>query len=47
MMTRMGTPGTFLFFGIITLCGAIFTIIFLKETKNLTDNEKKLLYYKK
>ncbi len=38
MMTKMGTPGTFLFFGIITLSGAIFTIVFLKETKNLTEN---------
>jgi hypothetical protein len=47
MMTRIGTPGTFLFFGIISLSGAIFTIIFLKETKNLTDGEKKLLYSKK
>ena len=36
--------GTFFYFGIICIIGGIFSIIFVKETRGLTDLEKKNLY---
>ena len=36
--------GTFYLFGACCLAGTLFFIIFLKETKGLTDLEKKTLY---
>ena len=39
--------GLFALLGFITLCVTIFTILFFKETRNLTDREKKELYMKK
>ena len=36
--------GTFLYFGTICIIGGIFSMIFIKETKGLTDLEKKNLY---
>ena len=36
--------GTFLYFGVICIIGGIFSMIFVKETKGLTDFEKKNLY---
>lgn len=41
----MGPHGMFFFFGTITLLGAIFMAVYIKETKGLTDLEKKSLYY--
>ena len=41
----LGQPGTFFIFGIISILGAIWCIIYLKETSGgLTDKEKKSLY---
>merc|ERR1711997_362107 len=36
--------GTFLYFGVICIIGGIFSMIFVKESKGLTDFEKKNLY---
>jgi hypothetical protein len=41
----MGPHGMFFFFGTVTLVGAIFIALFVKETKGLTDLEKKSLYF--
>ena len=43
--SSMGPHGMFFFLGTITLIGAIFIAIFVKETKGLSDIEKKQLYY--
>lgn len=41
----LGQPGTFFIFGIISIAGAIWCCIYLKETSGgLTDKEKKSLY---
>jgi hypothetical protein len=40
----MGSHGLFFLFGSVTLLGAIFIAVFIKETKGLTDLEKKSLY---
>jgi hypothetical protein len=40
-------PGPFKLFisnGVLTLLSALFVCIFIKETANLTDQEKKVLY---
>ena len=41
----LGQPGTFYIFGVISILGAIWCCIYLKETSGgLTDKEKKSLY---
>ena len=42
--SRMGPHGMFYLLGGITLVGAVFVAIFIKETKGLSDYEKKTLY---
>ena len=42
--SAMGVPGMFFILGGVTLIGAIFVQIWVKETKGLTDLEKKQLY---
>jgi len=42
--SAMGPDGMFYFLGAITLVGAVFVAIFIKETKGLSDMEKKTLY---
>lgn len=45
MNSAIGQAGTFFIFGIISLVGAAWCCIYLKETSNgLTDKEKKSLY---
>lgn len=43
--STMGAHGMFFLLGSITLLGAIFIAVFVKETKGLSDLEKKSLYY--
>jgi len=38
--------GTFLMFGCFNVCGTIFIMLFMKETKGLKDEEVKNLYRK-
>jgi hypothetical protein len=40
----MGPEGMFLLLGSVTLLGAIFVAVFVKETKGLSDIEKKQLF---
>lgn len=40
----MGPHGMFIFLGVITLIGAVFIGVCVKETKGLSDLEKKSLY---
>ena len=40
----MGPEGMFLLLGIVTLIGAIFVAVFIKETKGLSDKQKKQLF---
>lgn len=40
----MGPHGMFLFLGVITLIGAVFIAVCVKETKGLSDLQKKSLY---
>jgi len=42
--SSMGAPGMFYVLGGITLLGAVFIQVFIKETKGLTDVEKKRLF---
>jgi hypothetical protein len=42
--SAMGPQGMFFLLGGITLLGAIFVAVFIKETKGLSDKEKKQLY---
>lgn len=42
--SSMGPTGMFFFLSFITFIGAVFIQVFVKETKGLTDKEKKLLY---
>jgi hypothetical protein len=39
--SRMGPHGMFFFLGGVTLIGAVFIAMWVKETKGLTDKEKK------
>ena len=41
---NFGSEGMFFFLGGITIVGAIFVLIFVKETKGLSDLKKKQLY---
>lgn len=46
MNSAIGQAGTFFIFGVISLAGAVWCYIYLKETsKGLNDKEKKSLYY--
>ena len=40
----MGIHGTFWLFGVISLVGFFFVLCFLRESRGLTDKEKKELY---
>ena len=42
--SAMGPAGMFFLLGGVTLIGAIFVQVFIKETKGLSDLEKKQLY---
>ena len=42
--SRMGPTGMFFLLGGVTFLGAIFIHVYVKETKGLTDKEKKELY---
>ena len=42
--SSMGIEGTFWYYGGVTLIGTIFVGVFIKETKGLTNAEKKTLY---
>jgi len=43
--SSMGAHGMFFFFGSVTLLGAIFIALFVKETRGLSDLDKKALYF--
>lgn len=45
-MNSMGSWGTFLMFGCFNVVGTIFIVIFMKETKGLSDEQVKNLYRK-
>ena len=45
MIEYMKPEGTFLFYSIITFFGIFFFVFVVKETRGLSDKEKKLLYY--
>jgi hypothetical protein len=42
--SAMGPQGMFFLLGGITLLGAVFVLVYIKETKGLSDKEKKSLY---
>lgn len=42
--SAMGAPGMFFILGGVTLLGSAFIQIFVKETKGLSDKQKKQLY---
>ena len=44
MMSKWGAHGTVLFFAGFNLIGFLFNLSALKETKGLTEAEKKLIY---
>ena len=44
VMAGAGTHGFFYIFGSITLIGAIWCTIYVKESKGLSDQDKKSLY---
>jgi hypothetical protein len=44
MTSAMGTSGVFFMFAGIAILGGIFCFFFIRETKHLTDKEKKNLY---
>ena len=44
MLNSWLPQGTFLFYGIITLIGFFTVFLFVKETKGLSDTQKKQLY---
>jgi len=44
LMTALTPQGTFFFFGVSAFLGMIYLIIYMKETKGLTDREKKSLF---
>jgi hypothetical protein len=43
--SAMGAHGMFFLLGAITLIGALFVAVFIRETKGLSDIEKKSLYF--
>ena len=44
MESRMQAHGTFFLFGGVSIVGSIFVLLFIKETKGLSDKEKKRLF---
>jgi hypothetical protein len=44
MNSRIGPAGTFFMFGIFSSIAAVFMYAYIKETKDLTDKQKKSLY---
>jgi len=42
--SQLQVQGTFWLFSLCTFVGAIFVFVYVKETKGLTDKEKKSLY---
>ena len=44
MASALQVQGTFWLFGVLTAIGAIFVFFFVKETRGLSDKEKKSLY---
>lgn len=42
--SKMGEIGTFILFGCFCLLGLLYILIFVRETKGLSDLEKKTLY---
>ena len=44
MMSKWGAHGTIFFYAGVNLVGFIFNLVALKETKDLTDAQKKLVY---
>ena len=44
MIKYLKPEGTFLFFAVVSILGGFFMMAFVKETKGLTDKEKKCLY---
>jgi len=45
MVDSLGVDGTFFLFAFTSFLGIFYLAIFLKESKGLTDREKKELYY--
>ena len=46
MNSKMQPQGVFFMFGIFSAIAAVFMYVYIKETKDLTDKEKKSLYDK-
>jgi len=46
MNTEMHPYGVFFMFGVFSLIAVVFVYMYLLETKDLTDKEKKFLYAK-
>ena len=44
MLEKWGPHGTIFFYAVINLVGCIFNLTALKETKGLSDADKKLIY---
>jgi hypothetical protein len=44
MQSALQSQGVFFLFGGFSLCASVFVYFFIKETKYLTDREKKSLY---
>jgi hypothetical protein len=44
MNSAIGAQGVFFIFGVCTFFATFFVMFFMKETKGLTDKEKKTLY---
>ena len=42
--SSLGVHGTLWIYGVVTLIGGIFVVCFVKETRGLSDQEKKSLY---
>lgn len=44
MDTGLHTSGVFFLFGFFSFCGFVFTYFFFRETKGLTEKQKKTVY---
>ena len=42
--SSLGVHGTLYVYGIVTIIGGFFVVFFVKETRGLSDHEKKTLY---
>ena len=47
MLRDLGADGTFMYYSIVTMVGAIIMFKYMKETEGLTDKQKKRLYFPK